>query len=269
MTKEPDPPISPPPGWVFPYEILWPGYGNEKVTLANLVSNADEYRIFNSTIGVFDPEAPSVTIEQVTKFAKPLEIAAGLQATFANNIWLISCFFLAPLHASILGHDRKAVGALLNKIADTAGTLDELLGQLPPKIDVALFFLRPAQSEALEPGGPQFSNVNTEMHDLSLVARGMADDIVAGDGRPTEIVRDTAMELLLEELHLAGVYDLRISDGSKIRGPHLAGRSGEFLATLLRHLAPDVSEEEWVPKIKPIRTSVSRKRKAAEARQKT
>ena len=269
MSKDPASPISAPDGWVFPYEILWPGYGNEKVTLAMLAKNAEEYSIFNSTIGFFDPAAPSIEINEVEELVEMLDVAYVRRADFVENVWLISCFYLAPVQAIILGHDRASVGGLLSDIAKSANELDNLLERLPPKIDAALFYLRPADPKVLVPGGPPFSQSNNELHDLALVAKRMADDIARGDGRPSEHIRDTAIELLLAELHDAGVYDLRISDGNKNRGPHLAGRSGEFLTALLRHLAPDLADEYWVPKIKPIRTKVNRAMSATEARKTT
>ncbi|MEM7781081.1 MAG: hypothetical protein AAF697_11890 [Pseudomonadota bacterium] len=269
MPQDPAPPISAPDGWVFPYEILWPGYRNEKVTLAKLAENAEEYSIINSTISFFDPAAPSIEINEVEQLVEMLDIAYVRRADFVENVWLISCFYLAPIHAIILGHDRASVGDLLSDIAKSASELDDLLAKLPPKVDAALFYLRPADPNVLVADGPPFSQSNNELHDLALVAKRMADDIARGDGRPSELVRDTSIELLLNELHDAGAYDLRISDGNKSCGPHLAGLSGEFLTALLRHLAPDLTEEYWVPKIKPIRTKVNRAKSASGARRKT
>jgi len=267
MSNDPAPPISAPDGWVFPYEVLWPGYGNEKVTLATLARNADEYRIINSTIGYFDSTAPSIEISHVEKLAEGLTVAEHKRSDFIKNIWLISCFYLSPIHAVILGHDRASVSGLLADIAKAASDLDSLLAKLPPRVDAALFYLRPANPSVLDPGGPPFSQSNNELHDLALAAKRMAQDIARSDGRPSELVRDTAIELLLNELHDAVAYDLRISDGNKSRGPHLAGRSGEFLTAFFRHLAPDLSDEYWVPKIKPIRTRVDRARAATKSRQ--
>ncbi len=204
--------------WVFPYGVLWHGYGNEKITLWMLQQYAGEYETLNSTIGFFDSDAPTLSVEQVQTFAALLDITSERRAEFSHNVWLASCFYLAPVHAEILGHNRAAVGELLNKIAEAAKTLDELLGHLPPKVDAAMFFLRPMERDAILPDGPPFWKAKEEIHDLALVAGRMADQIAATGGRPSEIVRDTAIELLLTELHEARVYDLRISDGTKLAG---------------------------------------------------
>lgn len=243
---------------IFPYEVPWPGYGNSKVTLADIAGNAEEYRNYNSIIGTFDPDAPTVTIEQIKKFASPLDMTEVCQNDFVTNVWLISCFYIAPVHWKSLEQDRRSVSGLLAEITEAAEKLNGLLGRLPPKIDAVMLFMRRVEPDALNPDGQLFSNTTYELHDLAIVAQKVADEIALKGGRPAQFVRDTAIELLLTELQKAGVYNLSISDGNKNQGPHLAGKSGEFLATLLQHLAPDQADESWIPKIKAVRAKVNR-----------
>lgn len=120
----------------------------------------------------------------------------------------------------ILGHDPAAVGGVLAGIAEATRELDSLLGNLSPKVDAALFYLRSADPNVFVPDGPTFSHRNSELHNLALISDRMANDIARGDGQPSEFARDPAIELELNERQDAGVYDLRISDGNKSRFPH-------------------------------------------------
>lgn len=247
---------------IFPYHVLWPGYGNQKVRLWELDANAQHYENRNYATAILHPEAPIINVADIERFAQELEMTDELRKEFNRNAWLISCFYLTPIQRSISGMDNASVQSLLTDIARKAEELDALLSRLPPEVEAALHFIRKVEPEAYKPEGESITTTHYELHDLAVVAKTMSEDIVAQDGRPSEHIRNSMIELLLVELHKADAYDLRISDGNKELGPHLAGKAGEFLARLLRHLAPDQPIEYWVPKIKPVRTKVNRQMQA-------
>lgn len=245
----------PPP---FPYHILWPGYGKEIIRFGDLVSNTQEYEIINEYIGGLRSDSPSAHKKSFYQTVSEFELPEPANNIFVHNIWLISCFYLAPRQWKAMEHDEKAIHVLLAEIAMAASKLNDLMGKLPPKVAAAMILMRPAEPDALAENDTKFLDLYTELHDLALVSRRVSNELAPRGGRPAEFVRDTAMRLLLEQLRDFGINDLQVSMGTKSLEPHLKGKAGRFIVKLFKLLDPAFDEISMVPKIKSIRAKLNK-----------
>lgn len=233
----------------FPYQVLWAGYGNAEVTLRELETNADEYRILNETTAIAKPGTPFIERSEVAR----LLVDHGLPDECADRFWLVCCFYLAPAQAEAFGIDPGQSRQVLIRIASAASHLDRALDSLPPKVAAAMYFKRPLVEEVEDPQGPDFFALQPEVRDLARVAAEAAEELRNTEGRPRNHHRDTMLRLLLELMAEQGLDDLKISEGTRTRPEaHLTGQAGQLLMALVGLVEPNWQEEWLTPKLKPI-----------------
>lgn len=243
---------------VFPYHVLWPGYGNANVDLRELIDQADEYRVF----------AEVARTRYKVRFTTEQEVASVLarhevDTCHTLSFWVITCFYLAPRMIAAFGIDPGQSRAALARAADHAEELARLLGHLSPKVHAALFYIRPSVDDMINPEGPAFFELSSEAHDFAKAARAAAEDLTAAEGRPREHVRDTMLRLLMELIEEAGPGDLRVSNGTEARpDPHLAGKAGALMTDLIQLVEPTWAGDYLAPRVKAVRTKMRRNRKA-------
>lgn len=255
----PKPPTSADERPIFPFDILWAGYGNAKVTLADLLEHEAEYRAFSDQTHLIEDDPPFVTEDQV----QTISIPRGLSEEQAHSLWLICCYYLAPKQAAAFGLDPRASRRLLLRAAHAASQLERALGSLAPKVLAALYYIRPTINDVLDPRGSPFHILENEAADFSRVARAVAVDLTRADGRPRHHERDTMIRLCLETFEDAGLLDLKISNGTKARpDPHLSGVAGKLLIDLFRLIEPGWREEWLAPKVKAVRAKMRKERAA-------
>lgn len=241
---------------VFPFDILWAGYGNAKVTLRDLAGREAEFRAFAEVAATLGGDVPYVTEDQVAQIA----LQRGLGAEQAHACWLICCFYLAPKQASAFGLDPKASRRMLLRAAEAASQFERALGSLAPKVLAALYFIRPTISALRDPKGGPFHTLQEEVADFAAVARAVAGDLTAADGRPRNHERDTMLRLFLETLDDGGFSDLKISSGTKTcPDPHLYGTAGSLLVELVGLVEPGWRVEWLAPRVKSVRAKMRKK----------
>ena len=75
----------------FPYQVLWAGYGNAKVTLRELEENAEEYRILNEEVPAGWQGVPRVALADVENLLSRHQLSQRM----AKHLWLSCCFFIS------------------------------------------------------------------------------------------------------------------------------------------------------------------------------
>lgn len=247
----------------FPYEVLWSGYGNAKVTLRELASNADEYRALNELAAIPDYSAPHVTEEAVATVLSEL----GVDERFAEPAWLICAYYLAPRQAAKFNIDPKTSRKVLMQTAHAARLLERALNRLSPKVLAALFYIRPTIEGVREPKGPPFHELQDEVADFAKVATEVAGDLRGAEGRPRHHERNSMIRLLIELGADAGLDDLKISNGTKANpDPHLKGKAGKLIVALIQLVEPGWGQSWIAPRVKAVRAQM---RGAAKAGAKT
>lgn len=240
----------------FPFETLWPGYGNADVNLKELRDQAEEYRIFAEV---------SARTRDGLRFVLEEDVAEvltrhGVSQDHALSFWVITCFYLYPRHVEAFGIDPKKSRETLNRAAHHATMLARQLGGLSPKVFAALAIMRPFLKGAIKPGGDPFHTLHNEVSDFALTARAAASDLAAAEGRPRAHHRDTMFRLLIELTQQAGEDDLAISNGTKARpDPHLKGKAGALILDMV-HLVEPSWKQAWIaPRIKLVRAKMRRR----------
>ena len=180
----------------FPYQVLWAGYGNAKVTLRELEENAEEYRILNEEVPAGWQGVPRVALADVEDLLSRHQLSQRM----AKHLWLSCCFYLSQKQAEASGIAPKASREMLLKAADAADKLADALANISPKVFAALYFKRPHVPDTIEPTGPNFGDLYSEVHDLALVADNAAAELVQEGGRPRNHHRDTMLRLIIEVL---------------------------------------------------------------------
>lgn len=233
----------------FPYQVLWAGYGNARITLRELKGHAEEYRILNETAAMAKPGASTVELSQV----EGLMQEHGLVKDCAEKFWLVCCFYLAPRQAEAFGIDPKQSREVLAKAVLAAEKLDLVLDELPPKIFAAMYYKRPHVPEVENPQGPHFWAIQPELRDFILVASETADELRNAEGRPRNHHRNSMIRLFLEVMAEHSLDDLKVSDGTKKKPQaHLSGQAGRLLRDLVNLVEPNWQEEWLAPKVKPV-----------------
>lgn len=233
----------------FPYQVLWAGYGNAQVTLRELETNAEDYSVLNETAARAKPGVPTVELEQVESVLQQ----CGLAEDCAKQIWLVCCFYLAPVHAEAFGIDPKRSRMILTEAVKAAKDLERLFDRFPPKVVAAMFYKRPFVVEVEDPEGPDFWALQPELRDFIRVAGETADELRNVEGRPRNHHRNTMIRLFLEIMAKQGLDDLKVSDGTKKRPePHLGGQAGRLLMALVGLVEANWQEGWLAPKVKPI-----------------
>ena len=240
----------------FPFEILWPGYGNADVQLKELLEQAEEYRIFAKV---------SAQTREGLRFVLEDDVAQvlnrhGVSEDHARSFWVITCFYLYPRHVEAFGIDPKKSRETLNRAAHQATMLARQLRRLSPKVYAALAIMRPVLEDAINPEGEPFHALLNEVDDFALTARAAASDLAAAEGRPREHHRDTMFRLLIELTQQVGLDDLAISNGTKARpDPHLKGAAGMLILEII-HLVEPSWAEAWIAlRIKLVRAKMRRR----------
>ena len=180
----------------FPYQVLWAGYGNAKVTLRELEENAEEYRILNEEVPAGWQGVPRVALADVEDLLSRHQLSQRM----AKHLWLSCCFYLSQKQAEASGIAPKASREMLLKAADAADKLADALANISPKVFAALYFKRPHVPDTIEPTGPNFGDLYSEIHDFALVADNAAAELVQEGGRPRNHHRDTMLRLIIEVL---------------------------------------------------------------------
>lgn len=237
----------------FPYEVLWSGYGNAKVTLRELASNAGEYRALNELAALPHYSAPYVTEEAIAAVLSEL----GVHDRFAEPAWLICAYYLAPRQAAKFNIDPKTSRKVLMQAAHAARLLERALDRLSPKVLAALFYIRPTIEGVRDPKGPPFHELHDEVADFAKVATEVAGDLRGAEGRPRYHERDSMIRLLIELCADAGLNDLKSSNGTKANPePHLKGKAGRLIVELIKLVEPSW-EESWIaPRVKAVRAQM-------------
>lgn len=240
----------------FPFEILWPGYGNADVSLKELTDQAEEYRIF-AEVSARTREGLRFVLED--DVAEVL-IRHGVSEDHTLPFWVITCFYLYPRHVEAFGIDPNKSRKTLSRAAHHATMLARQLEGLSPKVFAALAFMRPAMQDAIKPEGEPFHTLHSEICDFALTARAAASDLAAAEGRPREHHRDTMFRLLIELTQELGKDDLAISNGTNARpDPHLKGSAGELILDMV-HLVEPSWKQAWIaPRMKLVRAKMRRR----------
>lgn len=259
--EDQEPPFSAEERPVFPFSILWPGYGNSTVTLCDLASLEQELSGLND-LAQLEPEIPFVARERIQAIAD----AFDLDDNHAHELWLICAYYLAPKQWKAFGRGPKASRELLLRGMHAANQLDQVLDALPVKVIAALFHIRRTVPDLQDPSGPYLFELHREVSDFAKVARIVATDLARLEGRPRYHERDTMFRLLLEQVGKVGLLDLKISDGTISRpGPHLSGRAGTLILEIVELVEPWWTEQWIAPRLKSVRTKL-RKARAAGAK---
>ncbi|MAK98989.1 MAG: hypothetical protein CL807_00730 [Citromicrobium sp.] len=233
----------------FPFHVLWTGYGNANVTLRELEDNVEEYRILNEEVPAGWQGVPRVALADVENLLSRHQLPQRM----AKHLWVSCCFYLSQKQAEASGIDPKASREMLLKAADAADKLADALANISPKVFAALYFKRPHVPDTIEPTGPNFGDLYSEIHDFALVADNAAAELVQEGGRPRNHYRDTMFRLIIEVLLDHGLDDLVVSNGTKDRpDPHLGGQAGTVLIDLVKLVEPSWSEKWLAPKVKPV-----------------
>lgn len=242
-------------GPAFPFEILWPGYGNTDVSLKELLDQAEEYRIFAEV---------SAKTREGLRFVLEDDVAGVLtrhavSQDHALYFWVITCFYLYPRHVEAFGIDPKKSRETLNRAAHHATMLARQLGGLSPKVFAALAIMRPVLEAATKPEGEPFHTLHDEVSDFAVTARAAASDLAVAEGRPRAHHRDTMFRLLIELTRQIGINDLMISNGTKARpDPHLKGGAGALILDIVHLVEPSWAEAWIAPRIKLVRAKMHR-----------
>ena len=109
---------------VFPYHVLWPGYGNAFVDLREPLDQADEYRIFADPALQAWHEVRFVTEDEVAKVLAQHGIGSDHTLAF----WVIACFYLTPRQIEAFGVNPKRSRQKLLRAAYHASKLTHYLG---------------------------------------------------------------------------------------------------------------------------------------------
>lgn len=248
---------------IFPYDILWLGYGNAKVTIRELEHHADEYETFEELADHPSFDIPKIARDDVKKVVRPF----GLSNANSQSAWLICSYYVASKTSHLLELSPEASRKNLIIAANAARELADTLGRLPPSVMAGLYFIRPTIPDVLKPTGPDFDDLYIEASDFADVASEVAEDLRKRGGRPKNHVRDTLLRLLLELCDELGFSDLRISNGTKAQPEmHLTGKAGSFIINLVQLVEPSWAEAWVASKLKAVRLKL---RRAAAAGAKT
>lgn len=247
----------------FPYAILWPGYGNEIVTLRELEKEAEEYEAFAEFAQLPEFAVPGVRQDAVAEALKSHKFPPEL----VRPAWLICCFYLAPSQLATLELDAKSSSRTLLKAAKAAEQLVDIMGRLSPKVIGAMYWIWPTIHGLQKTAGPPVHELHNETANFATVATAVASDLKAAEGRPRSHYRDTMFRLLLDLCAKNGLDDLVISGGRRGRPePHLTGRAGELILTVIGIVEPGWTESWIAPRLKKVRAQMRRKKAGSKTR---
>ncbi len=237
----------------FPYGIIWPGFGNEQITLGNLVSFEEQFSTMNDMCGQLGIDVPVLERAKIEHLTQPLVLDAERKTQLADHAWRIALLLVAEKQQGIAVGDIDSARKALEGFIKAAKVFEDALGDISPTILASMYWMRALEPDARKPEGGSFYPLNDEVHDMALVASRILEDTAATDGRPKEHVRDSAIRLTIQALRLSGVDDLKVSNGTKARpDPHLSGNAGIFLAGLFE-LTTGLSERSLAPIVKLVR----------------
>lgn len=226
----------------FPFAVLWPGYGNANVSLPELQQQADGYEALGSVAELPGYDVPLVLKSDVESIITSLDLGKE----FVEPSYLICNFYVAPAQMAAFAINAKASRKVLLEAIKGARALEDALDRLSPKVMAALFWMRATVEGVRRPDGIAIHELHTEVADFVRVAKAAAQDLAASTGRPRHHHRDTMIGLLLELCHDMGLDDLTISNGTKAKpDPHLKGRSGDLILSLVQLVEPGW-EESWI-----------------------
>ena len=243
----------------FPFELLWPGYGNAEVTLKELLDQVEEYQIFAKLSAQPRYNVRFVSEQEVSDLLVRHEISLDHALTF----WVVTAFYLYPRHVRAFGIDSRKSRKTLQSASYHAMMLSRQLSKLSPKVFAALAIMRPALDDVIKEDGGPFDNLCTEVEDFARTARAAAGDLAAAEGRPREHHRDTMFRLLIELTNQIGLNDLSISNGTKARpDPHLKGKAGELIIDMIGLAEPTWTQAWIAPPMKLVRATLRRHEEA-------
>jgi hypothetical protein len=229
---------------VFPYELLWEADEKEPVTFERLAGNHAIYQARFDLLMRLGSQSPFIDDTILARLTDRLGLGEPRTASLTRDLFLVSGWFLEPVHLVELRGHRAAVRATLNSIRSSSRKLHAQLGKLPRMVSAALNCVRSIEPDSLDPD----EELNTltlgrTLHDLALAADRMVEDTARHSGRRSELVRDVALCLAAEAMERVTGERIRTSRaGAAKTAPYFAGAAGVVVRDLFRILNPRLSE---------------------------